>query len=393
MKLVDEIRIKKTARRAYGWVIWAAPLGFVILVASELIDNDLLGWAVFLLVPWLVWLAAKEKFIKRHAQQALILVGLTGFALWNVVDSNGEEWLWFAAAVWIGGTAWGRWQVQHGACMLMALRGEEEELPSDQSIKDLERMVREGKEDHTEHTQPRAAPVEPAARGAEMTLEEEIRVKKMARKVYNWLFFSPLLAGPCFLYYADFVGNGGDMEDSLFAAAMPLLAQLPLLMWASSSDKFVKRHAQQALLLVLAMAVAAFVLAMAFGGEGIAGFILIGGLIWLVGVFKGGQQVNEGTCTLMTRFGEEEELPGNLSIQELERMAKEAQLAERKDPVASSMQVVHQPPAAAPSMPTTVQPARPPRVAELLDIFQHGNPAARKQAVEKLAALGEVEVF
>ena len=131
--------------------------------------------------------------------------------------------------------------------------------------------------------------------------------KSTARRVYTWLFFSPFLIVPLFLFIiiSSYSGSSSNNEKVL-TALVPLLLQAPLLLGLTSKSVFVYRHTQQGILLIaLRAGMAATALCIGDYPEDGLGLFLVGnGLLWLFGSIWGWTQINHGECWWMKSKGE-----------------------------------------------------------------------------------------
>jgi hypothetical protein len=153
----------------------------------------------------------------------------------------------------------------------------------------------------------------------ELPAAKELRLKREAHKVYRWLRFSPLLTIPMMLWWLLV------SYDSVAATAafLPLIVHIPLLAWGSSPNRFVKRHAQQGMMLVVLRALCAlYVLNTAYDDSKSAlfYFLLLNGSLWYFGSRWGYQQVARGACWLMSRRGEQDHLLSSRDYDELETL-------------------------------------------------------------------------
>jgi hypothetical protein len=195
--------------------------------------------------------------------------------------------------------------------------------------------------------------------------------KKTARRVYTWLFLSPLLTVPVFIV-ALFSAYDSSTEGRVLAALIPLILHIPLLAGLTSKNGFVYRHTQQGILLMSLRAGVASLAAINFDSAGILLFLLGNGGLWLLGSLLGGDQVRRGECWLMQRKGETVEIiigsavsAGNLAPQvHLEKSREFIQRFKKED-----------------------------AMAHALAAFRKGDRDIRLQALRVLEVLEEVEKF
>ena len=209
--------------------------------------------------------------------------------------------------------------------------------------------------------------------------------ERSVRWVYWWLLWSSLITVPWMLNNV-FSYRYVQVMDVLW----PVSLHLVVLPWRLRAENlYVRRHTQQAVLLVTARALAAvffIVLLDAFGF-----WILVSGSLWLGGTIWGIRQINRGDCWLMRRRGESAQLPNNRPV-----------LTEQVPDVASDP-LVHRPsgPDERSRWPQRMaygdslgrQNRRADARAVYLDIFRHGDPDHRGRAIEALEKLDEVELF
>lgn len=127
--------------------------------------------------------------------------------------------------------------------------------------------------------------------------------KKTARRVYTWLFLSPLLTVPVFIVTL-ITAYDSSTERRVLAALLPLILHIPLLAGLTSKNGFVYRHTQQGILLMALRAGTASLAAINFDSVGILLYLAGNGGLWLLGSILGWNQVNHGECWLMRRKGE-----------------------------------------------------------------------------------------
>jgi hypothetical protein len=229
--------------------------------------------------------------------------------------------------------------------------------------------------------------------------------RRSARRVYWWLLLSPFVTVPCFAWQIMSIYPLPTLGERLSAAFVPLLFHIVLLVWLTDKRLFVKRHAQQAAMLVaLRAGWAAISLNLAEDpSDGLACFALANGLLWLAGSAWGMGQVNAGNCWLMRRLGESDDLPRPWAVP---TPAPAAETAAAASPVpGQGTQGVA--PTAAPSGPPPGDPAaafeqgrsllnagqRGEAVAAFLSAFRAGPLDLRRRAAAELENLGEVELF
>jgi NADH:ubiquinone oxidoreductase subunit 3 (subunit A) len=125
--------------------------------------------------------------------------------------------------------------------------------------------------------------------------------KKTAKRVYNWLFWSPVITVPVFLIAYDMAYQ---INELVFAALLPLIFHAPLLLGLTSKSAFVYRHTQQGILLIALRAGMAALFASLPDDFLPVLFLLGNGSLWLFGTLIARNQVIRGECWLMKRKGE-----------------------------------------------------------------------------------------
>ena len=197
--------------------------------------------------------------------------------------------------------------------------------------------------------------------------------KKTARRVYTWLFISPILTIPVLigmlfsLSYPESTTN-----EHILTTLVPLIFQAPLVAGLTSKSTFVYRHTQQGILLVaLRTGMATWAISLgAYPYDGFWLFLLGNGALWLFGSLWGWNQIRQGQCWLMTRKGQKVISEENSKLdtphmnQELDVILKSLNMKERLAAKNKALQA-----------------------------FRNGNPGGRQRAIEVLSSLGEVEEF
>jgi hypothetical protein len=172
---------------------------------------------------------------------------------------------------------------------------------------------------------------------------------KDAHLVYQWLFFAPILAVPCWAFSG--LSNSRNLLVTIFAAMLPLIFYAPVFIWAFAPNPYVRAHARQGVVL-LALRFCCAVLV----GTG-SSYMLAGNLVlWLVGSLVGLVQAGNGLTWI-----------GDIRAEVVDNLPIKTRAAD----------------GAAPSQEVQVS----------LNIFRAGTPAAREAAVRRLEALGQVEIF
>jgi hypothetical protein len=205
-----------------------------------------------------------------------------------------------------------------------------------------------------------------------MDAKTELSIKIEARRVYLWLLLSPIVTMPYLLWQGFNISYQAGFGERLQAVATPLVLHFPLIAWLLSSQLFVKRHAQQGLILVLARFISAVL------------------------ILGSGRYIYRA-CSLMTWRGEDIYLPSSRDIKTLKKELKiieQAARAKAKRPKEKSP--VER--ASAEGKLMTAQNyllngAADQAVGYFVEAFHQGDRATRREALQALEELGEVEVF
>jgi len=141
----------RITRNIYRWLWFALIIGapwFVIttfgLYSISDINERFFGALLpaILYSPVLFYLLSKSLFIYRHAQQAILLIGLrvamAGVAIIIVQYPENGLWLFLLGngSLWLFGNLWARNQVIRGECWLMQRKGETILTPESQTSDD-----------------------------------------------------------------------------------------------------------------------------------------------------------------------------------------------------------------------------------------------------------------
>lgn len=131
--------------------------------------------------------------------------------------------------------------------------------------------------------------------------------KNTAKRLYTWLFLSPLFTVPIFIISAISISSGSSVNQRVLTALIPLIFHIPLLLGFTSKSIFVVRHTQQSILLMAIRAgMASFSMSMgtSYPSEAILLFIFGNGALWLFSSIWGWDQIGRGECWLMKHKGE-----------------------------------------------------------------------------------------
>ncbi len=133
--------------------------------------------------------------------------------------------------------------------------------------------------------------------------------KKTARRIYTWLFFSPLSTIP--LLITLLLNSSYESTPSLNQIVpIVLISALPhafLLLGLSSKSVFVYRHTQQGILMIALRAGMAVLAINSLDSDmslGLGIFFLGNGLLWLFGSLIGWSQISHGESWFMQGKGE-----------------------------------------------------------------------------------------
>ena len=212
--------------------------------------------------------------------------------------------------------------------------------------------------------------------GKDSTYEISKNEINTAKRVYNWLFWSSVITVPVFLVANNFATDvSKSVNNRVFAALLPLIFHIPLLLGFTSKSTFVYRHTQQGILLI---AIRAIVASIAVSTDLWWIFIVGNGSLWLSGTIWGRNQVVQAECWWMNRKGET-----------IVRSRNEAD-SKPKESVGSKpspeMNLERSRLFAKQNQKTTA-------IALALEAFRSGDSTIKKQAVQLLESFGEVEQF
>jgi len=150
--------------------------------------------------------------------------------------------------------------------------------------------------------------------------------RKQARKLYRWLWWSPLITVPtlAFLMISDFFWpvSGIVCRDCSYASRYGFTIVISVILssfWhlnllipaLNKESEFVRWHSRQALILAGVRTVVPIFLVLLVDDElGVLYSIPFLFLIWLIGNIWGQGQARKGDCSLMRWFGHEDALAG-----------------------------------------------------------------------------------
>jgi len=194
---------------------------------------------------------------------------------------------------------------------------------------------------------------------------------KSAKRLYTWLLVSPFITVPVFLISIAIQYGSSSTDEMVLTALIPLLFHSILLLGLKSKNPFVFRHTQQAIFLV-ALRAGMAALAINIGSypeDGLGLFILGNGSLWLFGSLWGRNQVTRGECWWAKQKGE----TILHTIEQLEMLSPQENIKHSKQLMQKSQDDA--------------------AVKHALIAFRFGDPETRKQAVDILDELGELEMF
>jgi hypothetical protein len=201
--------------------------------------------------------------------------------------------------------------------------------------------------------------------------------KKNARRIYTWLFWSPLITVSIFI--AQLFNLASTVNDQVLVALIPSLLHIPLLLGLTSKSRFVFRHTQQGILFIALRAGMASLAAVNINNHleyAVLLFFIGNGTLWLSSSIFGWNQIYNGTCWLMDRKGEQ------IISQEPQPINKVAQPVTEPDKKLEQFLG---------SMNTKEKQTAKEKA---LEAFQSGiQGEVRKNALNILSILGEVEKF
>jgi len=196
--------------------------------------------------------------------------------------------------------------------------------------------------------------------------------KKTAKRIYTWLLLSPFITVPAFLIMiVIFYDNPSKTDELVLIALAPLIFHTILFLGFNTKSSFVYRHTQQAIFLV-ALRAGMAALAVNIGSypeDGLGLFIFGNGSLWLFGSIWGRNQATRGECWWAKRQSE-------IIIRTTEQLEK---LSPQKN-IELSKQHMH-------------KLQNDAATKHVLTAFRFGDPEIKKQAVDILDELGEVEMF
>ena len=205
--------------------------------------------------------------------------------------------------------------------------------------------------------------------GADASFTISNNDKKTAKRVYTWLFWSPIFTVLIFIGTTYNLSSTSTVNDRVLAALVPLILHLPLLLGLTSKSRFVYRHTQQGILLIALRAGMASLVAVTLENYSDYAFLLFffgNGLLWLFGGLISWSQISNNKCWFMERKGEKIILSGSSA-------PKSKELAETLK--SSDTKGTH------------------PDREQALRAFRTGTLEMKKNAVAVLVELGEVEKF
>lgn len=225
----------------------------------------------------------------------------------------------------------------------------------------------------------------------------QVESERGAGWVYWWLFVSPLITVPWMAFNLASLRYSVPASDYVWAALWPALAHGVLLFGLRSRYLYARRHAQQALLLVVLRAGStALFLGLSEGGEGgICLWVIVNGLLWLWGSRWGQGQVKRGECWLIHWRLDDAELLRSWAATGAHKAATRRRRFLEVEPPRpwAATGAVDARAAFSRAQGLAQSGRRVEAAADFLVAFRAGSPDLRRRAVEELEKLGEVETF
>ena len=231
----------------------------------------------------------------------------------------------------------------------------------------------------------------------------QMRKEKGVRWVYNWLLWAPFITVPWMVINKLNLGYGAGTASWTWAVLLPASIHIVLIIPARSENLYVKRHAQQALLLVLLRAFSTLVIVGYSAGGGALLWVLVNGFLWIWGSRWGKKQVDNGDSWLMRFNVEEDLLPRSWSVtvkDEVIAPIREEKLQPSPARIKASIDAANLSPAALPVRNALENAHRhisniesEKAVPELMYVFRAGPEDWRKLAIQMLKTLGQLETF
>jgi hypothetical protein len=217
------------------------------------------------------------------------------------------------------------------------------------------------------------------------------QARTLALRVYIWLLFSPVVTVSWLsLLLARHYQTGSSSSPLGWVVALPAIAHVVLFPGLLSSTLYMRRHAQQAFLLVVLRTLNALLfLGLAPpSSEWMCLWFLAGTGLWLMGTIWGIQQTGSGDCWLMRVRGEAALLPRPWALAAPAGPATVSTVS-----TVSTTSTVPTAPQAAfdRGLALLGQGKREEAVASFMIAFRQGDSDLRRRALAELEKLGEVE--
>jgi len=210
--------------------------------------------------------------------------------------------------------------------------------------------------------------------------------KKTAKRIYTWLLLSPFITVPIFAYSVLNLSHRSSIDERVLFALFPLIFHMVLLFGLNSKSPFVYRHTQQAIFLIaLRAGMAALAVNIASDPEdGLWLFLLGNGTLWLFSTIWGRNQIFRSKCWWMERKGETivAKARGD-SESEMADLASEFKQTQNLSP----KEYIYL------SDKSLLSQQKSQAKEHALAAFRLGDEEIKKQAVDILNELGEVEMF
>jgi len=227
--------------------------------------------------------------------------------------------------------------------------------------------------------------------------------EKAVKWVYNWLFWSPIITVPWLIINSFDLGSRDPLTAFIWATITPAIPHLVLLSTQRSKHLFIRRHGQQALLLISTRIFSTVFFLGSTRFEDIGLWLAVNGFLWLFGRSVGLKQITEGDSWLMRYLGEKRHLPRPWKdlepFEEIKTLEKQAasvpSLSKRKLP---ALQISSWAPNAVKSanergLQLLKEGKKTEALEKFLFVFREGPKEWKEHAIESIRNIDEIEVF
>jgi len=208
--------------------------------------------------------------------------------------------------------------------------------------------------------------------GADASFTISNNDKKTAKRVYTWLFWSPIITVPVFIGAASSLSYSTTINEKVLAALIPLFMHVFLMLGLTSKSAFVYRHTQQGILLIALRAGMASLVAVNVENHidyALVLFFFGNGALWLIGSIVGWNQIFKSECWFMKQKGEKTTIsPQGIPSLPVQKHLEQSQESIHRYKADEAKQ-------------------------HALAAFRSGDRDAKAQAVKLLKTLDEVEKF